>query len=471
MSTNDAEATYQKILHLINSGSLLPGDKLPSVRKMADSCQCKLSKVFKAYYQLEAEGVITSRAKSGFFVTTPPLVTEEPFEHSNGFELTKVENKAIITQFFESTRYAKIAALGAAAPTPDFLPYKKLAKILAASNQKAPIDSLTYDFAPGCEHLRRQLSLASLDWGCHLSPQSFITTHGAMEAFNLALKSVAEPGDIIAIESPTYFGVLQSIQNLGLTALEIPTNPVTGLNIDSLEQAFEQHPITACLLIPSFSNPSGACMPQENRQRLYELLQERQVPLIENDVYGDLYFGSTRPKTIKSLDTEGLVLLCSSFTKSLAPGYRVGFITPGRYWKEVMHHRLYSSVATGMPNQLAVAQFMAQGHYKKHLVQYRQSLREQKERLRTLILEYFPGPLVVSDPAGGILLWVELPETFDSVRLHQEAAQQGILVAPGPVFSASKRYKNYLRFNFATLITPEIEQTLKVLGRLIQYQL
>lgn len=297
-----------------------------------------------------------------------------------------------------------------------------------------------------------------------MSPDDIVTTCGTMEALNLCLRAVAKPGDTIAIESPTFYGILQA--SLGMRALEIPTHPRDGIDLDALEQAIKKNKVKACLLIPNFNNPLGCCMPDNNKKQLVEMLGRREIPLIEDDIYGDIYFGAARPKTAKAFDKEGLVLLCSSFSKTIAPGYRVGWTAPGRFKAQVEHLKSMNTIATATLPQMAVARFLESGGYDRHLRKLRKALATQVQRVTLAVRQYFPEGTRITRPTGGFVLWVELPKSVDSLELYRKALEKKISIAPGPIFSAKQKYQNFIRLSCGQAWSDSLEQALKTLGRL-----
>jgi DNA-binding transcriptional MocR family regulator len=343
----------------------------------------------------------------------------------------------------------------------------KLNRILAQVARRAGGVGVSYDTPPGCPALRRQIARRSLEWGCALDPDAIVTTSGAMEAMHVALRAVARAGDTIAIESPAYYGVLQLIESLEMKALEIPAHPRDGLSLDALAAALrETRGIRACLATPNFNNPLGSLMPDAAKRRLVRLLAAHDVPLIEDDIYGDLYFGDARPRVVKSFDRDGLVLLCSSFSKTLAPGYRVGWVAaPPRYRERVERLKFMHSVATATLPQLAIAEFLQAGGYDRHLRALRRKLADQVRRTADALAEHFPRGTRISRPAGGFVLWVELPAGTSALELHRRALAHGISVAPGPIFSAKSRFANFIRVNCGYPFTDATTRAVATLGR------
>jgi DNA-binding transcriptional MocR family regulator len=301
-----------------------------------------------------------------------------------------------------------------------------------------------------------------------VSPDEVVITSGAQEAMALCLRAVAQPGDTIALESPTYYGVLQLIEVLGLKALEISTDPREGVWCDALENALNTTKIAACLFVTNFNNPLGSLMPDGCKEKLVKLLAARGVPLIEDDIYGDLSFSPVRPKTAKAYDGDGQVLLCSSFSKTLAPGYRVGWCIPGLYQKEVERQKLFTSISTATIPQMAIAEFLATGGYDHHLRKVRKACEDQVKRMSDAVCEYFPEGTKLTRPQGGSVLWVELNDGIDSLRLHDLALAENVSIAPGPIFSPTGKYRHFVRLNCGLTWSDEVDRAMRTLGRLIK---
>lgn len=460
------EQVAERLADAIAAGTLRPGDRLPSVRQLSLRERVSISTVLQAYLHLESLGLVETRPQSGHYVRRRERPRpEEPRVSRPTSTATPPSVGALVAHVYRAVRDERLVQLGAAVPAAELLPGPRLHRDLATLARQRP-DALNYDMPPGCLELRRQVARRALEWGCSLSPDDFITTCGATEAVSLSLSAVARPGDTVAVESPAYYGTLQAMESLGLRALELPSHPRHGLELDALEAALERRRVAAVLVVPSFSNPLGACMPEENRARLVAMLARREIPLIEDDIYGDLHHGPERPRTCKSFDREGLVLLCGSVSKTLAPGFRVGWVAPGRFHARVELLKFAHTGATPTLPQLAVARFLASGGYDKHLRTLRRRLASQVERMTEALCEHFPEGTRVSRPAGGSLLWVELPPTVDALLLHARALEAGISIAPGPIFSAQPRYAHHIRLNCGQAWSPRVEAALSTLGSL-----
>ncbi len=458
---------------LIDEGTLAPGSRIPSLRRLSKQLSVSLSTVGEAYRLLEDRGVIETRPQSGHYVRlVERSIPEEPTRTESCDQPATVDAAKLIEQWVnEASRPGLVVPLGAAVPGPEFLPTARLNTLLARAVRRDPIASQSYDSIPGRYELRAQIARRAMDAGCSLSPDDIVITTGAMEAISLALRVVTRPGDTVAIETPTYHGFLQALESLHLKALEISTDPREGICLDRLEETVSGGEVAACLLVPSFGNPLGHNMSEQHRQDLYEILSHGDVPLIEDDTYGDLPYEDQRPRAIKAWDRGGRVLLLSSFSKALAPGYRVGWIAPGRYMDAVRRAKFSASMATAVPTQMAIADYLSGSAMDRHLRGLRRKFKDLMRRMIVAVGESFPSGTRVTRPSGGYVLWVELPEGVDTFQIQAEALKEGISFIPGPIFSPAGKYANCLRLNGAVTWSPEVERAIQRIGNLAEHQL
>jgi DNA-binding transcriptional MocR family regulator len=459
------EDVSRRILHLIDKGVYKIGDRIPSVRALSHQLSVSISTVTEAYRLMEDQGRIEARPQSGYYVRPYLPHLPEPKISQPICEPTPVSSGELVMRVMRDTANPRLLQLGAAIPNPELLPLAKLSRSLTAVLRKNKNLGSSYDAPLGCESLRIHVARRALGAGCELAPDQIITTVGGAEALTLCLQAVCRSGDTIAIESPMFYGVLQAIESLGLKALEIPTHPRDGISLEALRDALEQNDVRACLVIPNFNNPLGSCMPDENKKALAELLAARDIALIEDDVYGELYFGSERPKVVKAFDKTGNVMLCSSFSKTVAPGYRVGWVAAGRFQPQVEYLKFVRNVSTPVPTQMAVAAFLESGGYDHHLRHIRRIYAKQVGLMAQAVARYFPENTKVTRPQGGYVLWVEMPSHVDSVELYRMALHSGVTLAPGPIFSAQQKYSNFIRLN-AAFWSEKVKDAIENLGRL-----
>ena len=470
MDSGDPKDTlYEEVAHeirgAIESGALRSGDRLPSVRRLSRQRRVSVTTVLQAYAQLEAAGVVQARPQSGHYVRSRRSLPEpRPLRTSQ--DSSPVTVSSLVASVYSGCHADAMVPLGAAYTPYGLLPTNRLGKLLAAEMRASEHRGAEYDVPRGCVRLRRQIARRALDWGLAVSPEELIVTFGATEALNLCLLAVARRGDVIAVESPTFFGILQMLEAHGLRALEIPSDPRDGMRLDALEAGLRRHRVAAVVSVPNFSNPLGSLMPDAHKERLVDMLARREIPLIEDDIFGDLHSGSTRPRVAKSFDRRGLVLLCGSFTKTLAHGYRVGWVAPGRFQDRVQLLKHSQTVATTTLPQRAIAAFLEGGGYDRHLRTLRRRIAASMQRLQSAVEEHFPRGTRMTRPQGGMLLWVELPRGVDAIELYRRALAEGITIAPGPIFSARQRLVNFVRLNAGVEWTPRVDAALVRLGQL-----
>lgn len=466
---------YQKLADqtekLILEGILRAGERLPSVRQACRTHDISPVTVTQAYYLLESRGLIEARPKSGYFVRARlgRNLPEPEMSHPVGGS-TQLQVSDFIFQILDSVRDPAVVPLGSSFPSPYLFPLDKLGRFLAgAARRFDPLATVT-DLPPGNDELRRQLALRYLAQGASVSPQEIVITSGAMEGLNLCLQAVTQPGDLIAIESPTFYAGLQASERLGLKVIEIPSHPREGVSLTALEDALRHHPIKACLFMLNFANPTGSRVSDENKKALLALLRRHDVPLIEDDVYAELYFGQQAPLCSKAEDSTGLVMHVASFSKSLAPGYRIGWVAAGRYARRIQQQKLSLSLATSIPIQIAIADYLKQGGFENHLRHLRHTLATQEATMIQAIERHFPLGTKLARPQGGYFLWLELPPKVDTLLLHQQALSHGISIAPGPIFSAKREFRHHLRLNFGHPDSERLEVAMAILGQLIRQQ-
>ncbi len=453
---------------LIEKGSLKPGDKAPSLRKLSKQLGVSIATVSQSYVNLEDQGILKAKPQSGFFVDTQVnQINDIPKSASTSKQPRKVRFGELFEEIFVNADNPRIVPFGTAIPSMEFMPVKSLTRATKSIISRHPKRCMDYSFPPGDRKLREQIALQYKHTSTRVSADDIIITSGATEALSLSLRTVAKRGDIIAVESPTYFAVLRLIEKMGMLALEIDTDPAIGMNLEALEEAFDTMDIKAVLASPNISNPLGCLMPEEKKRELVQMLAERDVPLIEDDVYGSVYFGDRAPRPAKSYDLNNLVLSCSSFSKTLAPGYRIGWVLAGRYKNKIRELKQATFSATSSINQLAMAEFLSSGQYDRHLVRLRKAMREQIEKGRYMICKNFPDGTCISKPQGGNVLWVEMPRGCNSIEIFNRALQHNIGVTPGILFSATRRFKNYLRINCGYPWDEINEAAMVTLGKIV----
>ena len=454
---------------MISGDVLRIGDKLPSVRVLSEEYGISMGTAFQAYYHLEGRGLIESRPKSGYYVRfnykrfpqLPDLTEPDTLSHD-------VSIKEMIASIYRDIVATDVLNLALAVPDPSLLPAAKINKSVVYALRNTKDHCINYEHTQGNIELRQQIAKLAFNWGGKVKPEDIIITSGCLEAITVCLKAVTKNGDTVAVECPNYFGIYQAIESIGLKVVELPADPVTGLDLQCLQKALKKSPIKAVVAIPNFNNPLGSCMPDENKKKLVDIITKHNIPLIEDDIYGELYFGKNRPKTCKYYDTKGLVMHCSSLSKSLAPGYRIGWAIPGKFSEEVSHLKRIQNISNPTITQAAMAHFLKNGRYEYHLKNLRKALHTQSLRYVQAIIKYFPADTKVSRPHGGFILWLELNKKIDSFKLRTEAIKQNISIVPGKIFSASCDYSHCVRISFGKPWNADVDYGLMILGKLIR---
>ncbi|WP_149136238.1 aminotransferase-like domain-containing protein [Cupriavidus campinensis] len=462
------EKLAAEIEALVQQGVLLPGEKIPSVRQAAQHHRLSITTVIRAYLLLESRGMLESRPQSGYFVRArpgEPAIDLQPTRPAA--RPSPVDVSALVLSTLRSIRADDAVPLGSPYPDAKLFPWQRIIQYANAIGKRYESWSLLDDLPPGSPQLIRQITRRYLENGQAVDPNEVIVTIGATEAINLCLQAVAKPGDTIAVESPTYYAMLHAIERLGMRAVEVATDPVEGIDVQALARLFDERPVAACMVMPNFQNPLGFQMSDERKQALVKLLTERDIPVIENDVYGELYYGDVHPTSLKAYDKAGIVLHCSSFSKTLTNAYRIGWALPGRYRDQVERLKFLNTLTTPAIPQLAIAEFLKNDGYDYHLRRVRKTYAQQANIMAAAVRRFFPAGTRVSRPAGGYVLWVELPEGVDAMALYHAALERRITVAPGHIFSPVPTYTHYIRLNYSSAWSAEVEAAVVTLGKLV----
>ncbi|MBA0884003.1 aminotransferase-like domain-containing protein [Flavobacterium undicola] len=468
------EILYLKIAKIIEeqiaSGTLKTGEKLPSIRTVQKIYNISINTVKQAFLELESKSLIESRPKSGYYVSKT-FNTRLALPSISKLHLSNKEKtpEDLISKVFNTLTNKDLTQFALGVTDKSMLPITKLNKGIIKVLRTLEDSGTGYEPAQGNINLRRNVAKWSFTWDGNLNEDDIVTTSGALNALFYSLITVTNQGDTVAIETPVYFGILQMIKSLGLNIIELPTHPVTGVSIEDLKKVLPK--IKACCFVTNFNNPLGSCMPDENKKELVRLLTLHNIPLIEDDLYGDLFFGASRPKPCKAFDEEGIVMWCGSVSKTLAPGYRVGWVAPGKFKEKLIRKKLLHTMSSPPLFQEVIANFMEHGRYEHHLRGLRNTLYANYLLFQRTIEEYFPENTKISKPQGGFVLWLELDPKIDTAVLYDIAIQHKIGFAPGRMFTQHNQYNNCMRLNFAIKWDEKVQRSLQNLGLLIKQQL
>ncbi|MFC7337846.1 PLP-dependent aminotransferase family protein [Haloferula chungangensis] len=467
MSTPLYQELADRMNGLIQAGTFTTGSKLPSVRRLSREQGVSITTAMEAYGRLEDLGLIESRARSGYFVR-PPVVRDgqlpKPAEQSR--KPIPVQCPEIFQAVMEAVSDRKIVSFGAAVPGDEIVPHKRLNTLTNSLIRRHGAAVYRYSMAPGRRELRTAISRRLLKAGMHADPDDIVTTHGATEALALAVRAVTRPGDVVAVETPTYFGILHLLKDLGLNVVEIPMDAQQGIRLDALEELSSAYKIAVCIVQPSFQNPLGSCMSDAAKKQLIELAVREDFVIIEDDLYGELCHAGPRPSALTHFDRDDRVIHCGSVSKWLAPGLRIGWVISRRFRTELRRLKSVHYLSSSALSELVVAEYFSGGGAERHLRRVGGIFGESCARMREAVLAEFPAGTRINQPRGGFVLWVELPEGHDSEKLAAAALNQGISLIPGPIFSATCGLKHCLRLSCGELWSKRSADAVRTLGRL-----
>lgn len=466
-----SELRYEKLADdvagLIASGILRAGERLPSVRRLAQEQRVSISTAVQAFRQLEMRGLVEARPQSGFFVRARPQPLATTGSRNTPDEPVAVDLNQRLMRVLQAAMQPGIVPLGVALPASSLLPVAALNRRYANVARRFPTLLAGSSYIDMNDpQLVRQIVRRSLAWGGPLDSKEIVITNSCTEALCLCLRTVTRPGDTVAVESPAYYLMLQLLESLGLKALEIPTEPLTGMSVAALDLATRDGKVTAVLLVPNASNPLGSVMPDDSKRKLAQLMAARNIPVIEDDIHGDLCYDARRPWPIKAFDTTGNVMLCASLSKCLSPALRIGFAAAGKFHAAVTLQRTLSSGGTNPITQRVLAEVFESGAYERQVRGLKRHFQNQVEQMMAAVTRYFPAGTRMARPMGGFVLWVELPGEIDTAALFPRAIAEGIAFTPGDLFSASGLYRNCLRLNCGNPWSDAIEAAVKRLGEL-----
>lgn len=466
------EEISRDIETLVRNGALAVGEKVPSVRRISNQYGVSVTTVISAYTDLEKKGFIQSRERSGYFARMPAIKRSELPETPKKVSLSKeISSANLIRQFCEASRSVKPPQFGAAIPDPSLMPLASLQKKIAQAARRHGDAINAYDFSQGPLVLRREIAKLYFDRGLTVDPEDIVITNGCLEAITLSLKSVAPPGSTILVETPTYFCFLEILKFHGYKVCEVPTSTENGIDLANLEDSITKCKVKAALLIPSFQNPTGASLSDTNRKKVVDIISRHKIPLIEDDIYGELAFADSNPKPLKCFDKKDLVITCSSFSKTLSTGLRVGWVINRQYKEKILDSKAIHLISAPIINAHAVANYLVEENYARHIFKLKKTFEYQMQSVSEKVLENFPEGTKISHPEGGFFLWVQLPEQVDSTEVFFELMNDGIAVAPGPMCSAQGLYPNFMRLSCGFPDTRKGDQAIWKIGEAIKRQL
>jgi DNA-binding transcriptional MocR family regulator len=463
---------YEKVARLVEtqiaSGTLRANDRIPSVRAMSRTARVSVATVVQAYWHLENAGLIAPRPQSGFFVRARNI---EPIPQPKPRAVRASKPRSVATEVLDACRETllrtDVVMLNAAFTSPALYPTTRLNNIAREVLRERPWNAGEIIASPGHEGLRREIAKRMSMFGAATSADEVVITSGTMDAITLTLGALCEPGDTVLVESPTYFGILQAVEHLRLKVVEVPNHRGSGIDVEAVRRAVRANKLAAAVLMPNFNNPVGSLTSDHAKRELVSELAGNGVPIIEDDIYGDLNHSGERPTSMRAFDESGLVISCGSVSKTIALGYRLGWVASSQFHADITRAKFFSSVACPTLQQLVLVRYYASGGYERYLRRVRRLLAENAQSLTACIAENFPQGTKVARPAGGVVLWVELPKQVDGTELFRAALTSRIGTLPGMVFSAKGDFRNYIRLNCGLPWTTTVQRAVQKLGKLV----
>ena len=471
-SRSSAPLLYQKLADeleaQIRRGAYGSGERMPSVRQLHRERTVSIGTASEAFAELERRGLIEARPRSGYFATPPERVFASPPVERGRLHPRPVPFDSLTDEFVTVSADPSLVPLGGAVLGPDLVPLRHLARLTREVLGRRPEILARYGPPNGALELRREIAKRMLPLGVTVPVEHVVVTSGCLDAIRIAIASVAKPGDIIAVESPTFFGFLQLLRGAGLKIIEVPVDPLTGIDLDLLERTARRHRIRAVLVTPNFQNPTGGTMPDAHKIRLGQMARKRGFTIIEDDVYGDLHHQPRRPPPIAALVHDADIIYCSSMSKTLAAGLRIGWMIPGHHLRQASGLKLGSIIASPGLNQLVLAEFLAAGSYSRHIRKLRLALKAQMVALTRALAQHLPPGCRMTSPEGGFLIWVMLDEKRDALAVYEAALRLGVTVMPGQLCAIDDRYRSYLRISCGFPWTPRLDQGVRRVGAAIK---
>lgn len=451
----------------VRSGELEGGERLPPIRALARELGVNRDTVALAYEALSVEGLVESTVGRGTFVCALSEVGQEPAPVA-----VKLGARAERLLAFEAgkPRYgsdADVVALHSLIPDPSLYPIDEFRRALNRVITEGGATLFLYGAPQGHPQLRALIAERFRASGAAFEEDEIVLCHGASQGIALALRLFAEPGDVLAVEVPTYHNVLTTLVALGVEAAPIPTT-AAGPDLESLGRALARPEVKGFYTIPTFHNPLGTTTGTVHRRALLEIAARYAKPVIEDAFEMDLRYSGREVPSLAALDPHGLVVHLSSFSKSLFPGVRCGAIAArGRLVDALLALKHATDHSDSMPLQAALAEFVRTGAYDRHLNRMRRVLRGRRDALLEALAATMPPGTTWTRPDGGFQVWVELPFEVDTRDLLADAVRAGVSFAPGSQFLTDRRPSRALRLCIARASEEEIRRGVEALARVV----
>lgn len=459
------EAFTSNIERNIREGIYKPGYKLPSVRELKKQYQTSISTIQNGYEHLIILGLVESIPKSGYYVANNSAKIEDSTtQHRPVVRDAVFERNVALTTSLRNEK--KFAEFNVATPGDLIISQKLLLRTMQQVIREQGVGLLRYYPLNGSVDLKSSIIRHAAGYQTSINPQELLITDGALQALYIALAAVCNPGDVIAVESPCVFSILEVIRVLSLMVIEVPVDIRNGFDVDFLRKACLKNKIKAVVVTPNYHNPTGILLTDEQKKALLAVAQQYDMAVIENDIYGDLNFSGKRPSTIKSFDESGLVMTYTSYAKTLAPGIRLGWLSAGKFMKQAEQIKFAMGSTVSPIYQETVNRLLSSNSYDRHIRAFRMQLAKNAYFTINLLSEHFPQGTSVTTPYGGYNIWVKMPDHVDMDNFYSQCEKIGIRFTPGYTFSFSDIFSRYFRIVFADRYSSPKVQALELAGKL-----
>lgn len=424
----------QNIMSNIDSGEYSVGQKMPSIRMFSQQHGVSINTALNCYELLQEKGYIQSKPKSGYFVNLP-------YVKSAVMQLPYFESKVMKTDPVQPDKQFHPFVTGQLAP--ELIPYKPLIRCQNSVQQRHGPKLMAYGHTSGELQLKTMLATHFTKQGFIFNSDDLVINNGALDAVRIALEVTTQPGDTVAVSSPCFNGILMLLQALGRKVLEVPSTD-EGIAMDQLEHYMSLGILQACVVTANHQNPLGNTWSLSQKKKMAELANQYQIPVIEDDLYIELVYQDVPPLPIKHWDQAGYIIWCSSVSKTLAPGFRLGWCLAGRYKEQYLLRRRVETLGVNRLSQLTLAEYIGTGQYDKHLKKLRLQLAAQIQEYRNILAANLPQSAAISLPHGGLVIWVQIPG-LDTQELSDELENREIYIRTGAEFSLREFYGDFFR--------------------------
>lgn len=449
----------------IRSGALPPQTRLPTVRQLAQQLGVTRLTVHSAYAELQAGGWVEATVGRGTFVAERIEDLLAPPESQLGREVTPA---GMMADILRMTQIPGLAALAKADPALEYFPLRNWQRASELALESGGPRIMSYTTAQGDLSLRSTLAEVVRERGLSAGPDEIMVTAGVTNGMALITDQLARPGDCVLVEQPTYLGMLSVLAMRGIRAIGLPVDD-EGLVVEAVEAALRKERPAYLYTIPTFQNPSGVSMSPARRAALLDLAERHGLTIVEDDIYGRLAYEGAPMPALKASDRSGQVIYLSSFSKSLMPGLRIGYVVAApELIGKLVYRRQAQDICSPPLSQRALAIFIEQGWWHAHIKRMLPRYRERRDALLHALERFFPAGVSWTRPRGGFSCWVSLPADSSVADLYMRAISRGVAFTPGAVFSPTPEPRPHLRLCFSAESPERLADAAATLGGLLR---